>query len=148
MSIAVFFDLGDTLVTSVPTPDNSLQLNALPFVPQILDKLKQTAAAPRLGVISNTGSLSLANIRDALAKAKLLDFFDQDLLLFSSVEGIDKKHKELFERAAKRAGEPANRCVYVGEDEAERKVADSAGLRTSFHALHVFHVLDLMMQGK
>jgi FMN phosphatase YigB (HAD superfamily) len=148
MSIAVFFDLGDTLVTSVPTPDNSLQLKALPFVPEVLNKLKQTTAAPRLGVISNTGKESLDSMRALLAKAALLDHFDQGLLLFSSVEKIDKTHKELFQRAAERAGEPASRCVYVGEDEAERKVAEAAGLRTSFHPLHAFHVLDLMMQGK
>ena len=148
MSITVFFDLGDTLVVSVPTPDNSLQLEVLPFVPEVLNKLKQTAAAPRLGVISNSGTESLDNLLTLLRKAELLDFFDQNLLLFSSVEGIDKTHKELFERAVKRAGEPPNRCVYVGEDEAERKVAASANMRTSFHALHVFHVLCLMMKEK
>jgi FMN phosphatase YigB (HAD superfamily) len=146
MSIAVFFDLGDTLVTSRPAPDGSLQLDVLPFVPEILNKLKQTAATPRLGVISNTGTEPLTKLRASLANAGLLDIFDQNLLLFSSVEGMDKTNKKLFQRAAERAGEPPARCVYVGEDCKEREVAASANMRTSYHALHVFHVLDLMMQ--
>jgi FMN phosphatase YigB (HAD superfamily) len=152
MSIAVFFDLGDTLIIPHFAADGSLQeLEVLPFVPAVLNKLKQIkdgGAVLRLGVISNSGSESLANLRAVMTKAELLDIFDQDLLLFSSIEKIDKSQKELFQRAAKRAGLSADRCVYVGENDAERQVAASAGLRTSFHPLHVFHVLDLMMQGK
>lgn len=152
MPIAVFFDLGDTLVIPRLAPDDSLQgLEVLPFVPAVLDKLKQMKdgeAVLRLGVISNTGTESGANMRAVMAKAELLDSFDQNLLLFSSVEGIDKRRKELFQRAAERAGLPADRCIYVSESDAERQVAASANLRTSYHPLHVFHVLDLMMHGK
>jgi hypothetical protein len=46
--------------------------------------------------------------------------------------------------ATQRARVPPERCVYVSESEAERLVAASANLRTSFHPLHVFHIISLM----
>ena len=152
MSVVVFFDLGDTLVIPQLLGDGSLQrLAVLPFVPEVLNKLKRasTAATPlRLGVISNTGTETLTKMRSVLADAELLGAFDPALLLFSSVEGIDKNQKQFFQLATQRAGVPAEHCVYVSESEAERQVAASAKLRTSYHPLHVFHVIDLMMRGQ
>ncbi len=90
MSIVVFFDLGDTLVIAQQSDDDSLlSLNVLPFVPDVLQKLKRTKVYEvelRLGVISNTGKETLARMRSVMAEARLLDFFDPALLLFSSVE--------------------------------------------------------------
>jgi hypothetical protein len=82
-----------------------------------------------------------------MAEARLLDFFDPALLLFSSVEKIDKHEKQLFELAAQRSGTRPEQCIYVSENEAERRTAESAKLRTSYHPLHVFHVIDLIAQG-
>jgi hypothetical protein len=54
MSIVVFFDLGDTLGIPQLAGDGSLQaLEVLPFVPELLEKLKRTRigdAALRLGL--------------------------------------------------------------------------------------------------
>jgi FMN phosphatase YigB (HAD superfamily) len=151
MSVVVLFDLGDTLVIARPAQDGSLQgLDVLPFVPEILTRLKglKVGGAPlRLGVISNTGNETGDKMRSVMTDAGLLDFFEPDLLFFSSVEGMDKSDKRLFERAVTRAQAVAARCIYVSENDAERKVAASAGLRTSFHALHVFHVIGLASQG-
>jgi len=55
--------------------------------------------------------------------------------------------RQFFEQASQRAGVSAEHCVYVGEDDAERRVAALAKLRTSYHSLHVFHVIDLMARG-
>src|SRR6516225_4771758 len=107
MSIVVFFDLGDTLVIPRLSEDGSLLgLNVLPFVPDVLVKLKRTKtndAVLRLGVISNTGTETLSKMRSVIAEAGLLDFFDPKLLLFSSVEGIDKRQQQFFELACQRA---------------------------------------------
>jgi FMN phosphatase YigB (HAD superfamily) len=152
MSIVVFFDIGDTLAIPRLSGDGSLQgLAVLPFVPDVLDKLKQISIGGtplRLGMISNTGSETLTKMRSVLAEAALLDAFDPALLLFSSVEGIDKSQKQFFLLAAQRAGVPPECCVYVSESDAERQVAASAKFHTSFHPLHVFHVIDLMMEGR
>ena len=86
-------------------------------------------------------------MRSVIAKAGLLDFFGPSLLLFSSIEGIDKGQQQFFELASQRAGVPAEHCVYVSEDDAERRVAALAKFRTSYHPLHVFHVIDLIAQG-
>jgi len=152
MQIAVFFDLGDTLVIPQLSSSNSLEgLKVLPFVPEILTRLRQVnsdGSPLRLGVISNTGSETLESMHSVLGKAGLLNLFDPTLLLFSSVEGMDKTQTQFFDLAVQRGGLPPQRCVYVGESEAERKVAASAALRTSYHPLHVFHVIDLMMKGQ
>ena len=141
MSIVVFFDLGDTLVIPRLSEDGSLLgLDVLPFVPGVLAKLKRTKtndAVLRLGVISNTKTETPSEMRLGMAEAGLLDFFDPALFLFSSVEGVDKGQQQFFELASQRAGVPAEHRVYVGEDDAERRVAVLAKLRTSYHPLHV-----------
>ena len=137
MSIVVFFDLGDTLVIPRLSEDGSLLgLNVLPFVPDVLAKLKRTKtndAVLRLGVISNTKTETPSEMRLGMAEAGLLDFFDPALLLFSSVEGVDKGQQQFFELASQRAGVPAEHCVYVGEDDAERRVVALAKLRHIIH---------------
>jgi len=89
MSIVVFFDLGATLVIPRLSDKGSLlELKVLPFVPDVLDKLRGTEvnnAKLRLGIISNTGEETLDRMRSVMADARLLDFFDPALLLFSSV---------------------------------------------------------------
>ena len=69
------------------------------------------------------------------------------LLLYSSVEGHTKNEKAFFTLAAARAGLPASRCIFVGEDAKERETAASAGFQVSFHPLHMFHVLKLVWSG-
>ena len=136
----MFFDLGDTI--GVPRVDAAGALAAFvpfPFVPEILARMKQDA---RLGVISNTpAGATAASMSALLSAAGILPHFDPALLLFSSVEGVDKTQKAFFTLAASRAGVPVGRCVFVGESDAERSVAKSAGMNTSFHPLHAFEVL-------
>ena len=142
----IFFDIGDTLAVAHFGPDNSLErFEVFPFVLQILGKLKSTphsgGQSLRLGVISNSGTISRQTLLSALSQSGLTPFFEPGLLLFSSVEGLDKSQPEFFRLAATRASSPPQRCIYVGENEKERAVAATAGFVVSFHALHLFHVL-------
>jgi FMN phosphatase YigB (HAD superfamily) len=142
----VFFDLGDTLgVGSTNAKGIVTAFEPFPFVKEILKKLKDPAPAGRglrLGVISNTPTGNTdATMRGVLAAAGIVQFFDPALLLYSSVEGMDKTKPELFKRAATKGGVPAAQCVFVGEDADERKVAASIAMAVSFHALHLFKVL-------
>ena len=147
--MVIFFDLGDTLV--IPRLDASgdlTRLEVLPFVPEVLDRLRVSAVpgrpGARLGVMSNTpAGYTLPRMRALVEAAGLLDKFESPLLLFSSVEGVTKSEREFFHRGASRAGVPPARCIFVGEDAAERAVARSAGLHVSFHPLHVFSVLEV-----
>jgi FMN phosphatase YigB (HAD superfamily) len=149
-AIALFFDIGDTLAVPKLTSAGALEgLIVFPLVADVLSKLRAAAgpggAPVRLGIISNTGTETLASMKTILSDARLLGFFEGALLVFSSVEGVDKSTRAIFDRARVRAGVAASRCVYVGEDERERKVASAAGFRVSFHPLHAFHVVGQIM---
>jgi FMN phosphatase YigB (HAD superfamily) len=137
--LVLFFDIGNTLAVPVQISDASLALKVFPFVPEVLDRL---ALRCRLGLLSNTGTETLASMRSVLAKAGLLDRFESGLLVFSSVEGMDKSKPALFLLAAKRADVPPSQCVYISEDAGERATAQLAGFLVSFHPLHTFHVLE------
>jgi len=141
---ASFLDIGETLGMATAGAGGQLSLELFPFVLDILRAMSKPAAqgglGHRLGVISNTGTESAASMQSLLANAGLLPLLDSQLLLFSSVEGIDKSKPALFVRAAQRAGVPAGRCLYVGENATERAVASQAGFNVAFHLLHAFHV--------
>jgi bacterial leucyl aminopeptidase len=145
--VAVFFDLGDTLV--IPQIDAAGALTGLRPLPLVAEALARvrgggTVAAPRhLGVMSNTPSgVTTASMEALLKKAGLFAHFDPALLLYSSIEGHTKSEKAFFTLAASRAGVAASRCIFVGEDAKERSTAASVGFQVSFHPLHVFHVLE------
>jgi len=139
--LAVFFDIGDTLASPVVTAGRLTGLRPYPLVPDVLQQME--GADLSLGLISNTGTETAQSMRDLLEDADLLPFFRDDLLLFSSVEGLDKSDPAFFELARERAGVPAARCLFVGESEAERAVAKAVGFLVSPHPLHA---LDLVRE--
>jgi len=55
---------------------------------------------------------------------------------------LDKSQPALFVRAKDRAAVPSARCVFVGEDAAERVVAASVGFRVSPHPLHALYLVE------
>jgi FMN phosphatase YigB (HAD superfamily) len=139
--LTVFFDIGDTLASPVVTGGRLTGLRPYPFVPDVLQAME--GVTDSLGLVSNTGTETAQSMRDLLEDADLLPFFQDDLLLFSSVEGLDKSDPAFFELARERAGVPAARCLFVGESEAERAVARSVGFLVSPHPLHA---LDLVRE--
>ncbi len=143
-AVAVFFDIGDTLASPVVASGHLVGLDLYPFVPDVLTRLRSGAVGTpvALGLISNTGQESAERLASLLADAGLADLVDAHLCLFSSVEGMDKSSPAFFALAVTRAGVPAARCVFVGEDARERNVAASAGLRVSPHPLHAVHLVE------
>ncbi len=137
----LFFDIGNTL-GAAQVANGALQgIRVFPFVPQILVQLRERC---RLGIISNTGNEPLARMQQVMERAGLAGFFDSALILYSSVEKVDKRSIEIFRRAIERSGVAASRCVYISEDDPERELASKAGMQVSYHPLHVFHVLQTM----
>jgi FMN phosphatase YigB (HAD superfamily) len=141
--LAVFFDIGDTLAAAVLEGGSLSRLDAFRFVPEILAELRTPTVS--IGLISNTGSETRSRMEQLLAGAGLLALVDADLCLFSSVEGLDKSQPAFFALARDRAGLPADRCVFVGEDAAERAVAASVGFQVSPHPLHALHVVETQL---
>lgn len=145
-NVFVFFDIGDTLASPASSPAGRVErLDVYPFVTDVLRRLNdasgQYGARIKLGLISNTAGETAASMRGLLADAGVLASFESHLLLFSSVEGLDKSERRFFELACERAAADASQCVFVGENEAERKVAASARLHVSPHPLHVLYLV-------
>jgi FMN phosphatase YigB (HAD superfamily) len=101
-----------------------------------------------LGLISNTGNETAATLDDVLAKSGLSNLIDASLCLFSSIEGLDKSQPAIFLLARDRAALPATRCVFVGEDSAERTVAASVGFRVPPHPLHALHLIETELSAQ
>jgi FMN phosphatase YigB (HAD superfamily) len=141
----VFFDIGDTLASPRITDGHLSGLDVYPFVPEILARLRMTGGeelAIVLGLISNTGNETAPALNRLLVESGLSDLVDASLCLFSSIEGMDKSQPAFFALARDRAALPAARCLFVGEDAAERAVASSVGFRVSPHPLHALHLIE------
>ncbi len=135
LASSVFFDIGGTLADATVTgtgPDRSILLTVRDGVLTALSELSQEGLS--LGIISNTPNfVTRQAMNDALQGAGLLTFFSPDLLIYSSIIGIDKSSVLIFCYAADVAGHPHNRvqCVFVGEDGEERRIAGEADFRTT-----------------
>lgn len=141
----IFFDIGGTLgIPRISPPPFRLErLDVYPYVPDVLQSLLDRRIKIRLGIISNTGNETAASMERVLKRAGLYDYFDPDLLIYSSVVGMEKDSPAIFTLAAKRAGSGSapGTCMFVGEDSSERKFALQAGLKVCPHPLLVDAVL-------
>jgi beta-phosphoglucomutase-like phosphatase (HAD superfamily) len=137
----IFFDLGATLVDPVLKPDGTLKaFNPLPGAREALQALRK--AGLKLGIISDTGDIPLAAVRKALTGAKLSQFFAKKLVLLSGAVHLDKSTPAIFRLAIDRASAADPRkCMFVGDDPGERRMARSAGMRTSRTAEAALRVL-------
>jgi bacterial leucyl aminopeptidase len=140
----VFFDIGDTLGSPKisPPPYHLESLNIYPYIPGILQQLKSDDL--RLGMISNTGNETEASMKKVLETSGIYNFFEPDLLVYSSVVGVSKPDRQIFRLAATKAGNgntPAN-CLFVGEDSKERKAAQDEGWQVVPHPCLVVDVLN------
>jgi len=127
----VFFDLGATLVEPQFAPDGAfIGLTELPGTRAGLESLAPKA---RLGIISDTGSVDPAAVRDALSGLGLLPLFTEALILLSGEVNLDKTTPAIFKLAAARADAAAvpGRCLFVGDDGSERRQARRAGMHSS-----------------
>ena len=116
---AIFFDLGDTLVKNGNTK------TWISGAESLLAGLKHDGF--RLGIISNTGNLaSQQDVLDILPNNFDITVFDPALVLFSSLVGIEKPKRGIFDKAVTNAGVPAGNCLYCSENIVETLVAQLA----------------------
>ena len=119
--IAAFFDLGDTLVIR----DNGWVSGAK----SALAGLKQKGI--RLGLISNTGNMSRAEILQHVPSDFSFDLFEAALVILSSEVHVEKPDPAIFRRASKAAALAPGQCLFCGENLAETLGAQQAGLRVA-----------------
>jgi FMN phosphatase YigB (HAD superfamily) len=119
----LFFDLGDTLVTSGRPPQ------WVPGARELLASLRGTSV--RLGIISNTGTLTRAQLAPLLPGDFDWTIFEPSLIVLSSEVGHEKPSRAIFERALAPAGvEPAT-CLFCTESLMDTLAAQSAGMRVA-----------------
>lgn len=130
----IFFDLGDTLVQRVSiTP---IRFQWITGAAELVKRLRQ-AGIP-LGLISNTGDLSRAQLTSMLPSDFDFDFFETDAVILSSEVGIEKPDLRIFRMAISQAqsnSSPANsfqldphNCLFVGESLKEVVAAQQVGM--------------------
>jgi FMN phosphatase YigB (HAD superfamily) len=118
----IFFDLGDTLVSTT-------QRRWLTGAQDLLKSLRQSGF--RLGILSNTGNLTpRAKILNLLPPDFDPGAFEENLILFSSEIGKEKPKRAIFEEAIARTGLSADHCLYCSEDILETLMAQQVGMRS------------------
>lgn len=140
----VFFDIGDTLGNPrISPPSYRLEgLDIYLYISDILQQLKDKNV--QIGIISNTGNETEDDMKRVLEEAGIYNFFEPNLLIYSSVFGVRKPSPEIFQLAAERSGYATTpkHCLFVGEDSKERKSAVNEGWRVAPHPLLVWEVLN------
>jgi FMN phosphatase YigB (HAD superfamily) len=115
---AIFFDLGNTLVTNSKTWFEGAK--------ELLTALKSKGF--HLGIISNTADLARPAIFDLLPPDFSLSDFNPQLVLLSSELGIAKPDPAIFLEAVRRADVPAAECLYCSENPVETQAAEQAAM--------------------
>ncbi|MFX1362896.1 MAG: HAD family hydrolase [Promethearchaeota archaeon] len=109
---AVFFDLGDTLISEEGVGGVSLRkakLEKVPHVDSVLGKLKEKY---RLGLITNTTTSREEDVRWALHKIGIVEYFD---VIVTSVDAESRKPDErIFQIALDAIGVKATEAVMIG----------------------------------
>lgn len=115
----IFFDLGMTLVGADTT-------KWMPGAKTVLKALRTEGV--RVGVISNTGDWTRAQLKKQLPADFDFSAFEANLVLLSTEVKIEKPSLEIFRLAVKRAGVPAAQCLYCSESLVETVAAQRAGM--------------------
>lgn len=122
----IFFDLKDTL-GEVYRP-GALTVYR-PSTEQLLTAMRGPVGV-RVGVISNLPkTLTVEQGRKMVEDAGLMPHFDPALIVFNHDAGADKPSPAIYQYAAKLAGVPIERCMYVTENFVEIIGAQVAGMK-------------------
>lgn len=117
----VFFDLGQTLVRSG---------GGVAWIPGAAEALRSLHdGGARLGILSNTGTLSRADLGPLLPADFPWSLFEDDLVLLSAEVGLSKPDLRIFLEAVRRAAAPPSHCLFCTEDLVDALQAQRAGMR-------------------
>jgi bacterial leucyl aminopeptidase len=121
MTPVIFFDIGQTLATArLDANGRLIGFTVLPGVREALEGLRNCSL--RMGIVSDRGGIPAETVTHELNRAGLLNFFDQQLIIFAK-----KNSPAPFSGAAEAAGVPPSECYFVGENNEERSHALTAG---------------------
>jgi nicotinate-nucleotide--dimethylbenzimidazole phosphoribosyltransferase len=125
----VLFDLGNTLIKqeNPGTPYESLVVELLPGVEQLLKELKGKV---KIGIVSNTQTITATEIKKKLAKVGIEHYFD--VVIATAELGIHKPDPAPITAAIKALALKPERTIYVGDIETDLQAARSAGAEFAY----------------
>jgi nicotinate-nucleotide--dimethylbenzimidazole phosphoribosyltransferase len=125
----VLFDLGNTLIAqeNPGTPYEDLQVRVLPGVQQLLDELHGKV---KLGIVSNTKTITAADIRAKLATVSLDKYFQS--IIATAEFGTHKPDPAPITAVIEQLQCTAGRTLYVGDVETDKQAALAAGAHFAY----------------
>jgi nicotinate-nucleotide--dimethylbenzimidazole phosphoribosyltransferase len=125
----VLFDLGNTLIKqeNPGVPYESMVVELLPRVEQLLKELKGNA---KIGIVSNTQTITSSEIKKKLATVGIEHFFD--VVIATAELGIHKPDPAPITAAIKALGAKPERTIYVGDIETDLQAARAAGVEFAY----------------
>jgi len=125
---AVYFDLGDTLVSEETTVYDSsgqaITASVIEGAFEALEAIKKDGY--RLGMIANGGS---ANIRSIIGKTGLEDYFNH--IVISEEVGVEKPYQKIFDVALAKLGVKPEDSVMIGNNiDADILGANRVGMKS------------------
>jgi nicotinate-nucleotide--dimethylbenzimidazole phosphoribosyltransferase len=126
---SVLFDLGNTLIAqeNSGTPYEDLQVKVLPGVQNLLDELNGKV---KLGIVSNTKTISAADIQAKLAIVGLDKYFQS--IIATAEFGTHKPDPAPIVAAIELLQSSAGRTLYVGDVETDKQAAIAAGAHFAY----------------
>jgi nicotinate-nucleotide--dimethylbenzimidazole phosphoribosyltransferase len=125
----VLFDLGNTLIAqeNPGTPYKDLKVQVLPGVQQLLDELNGKV---KLGIVSNTKTITAAEIKAKLATVGLDKYFEA--IIATAEFGTHKPDPAPITAAIVQLQCTADCTLYVGDIETDKQAALAAGAHFAY----------------
>jgi nicotinate-nucleotide--dimethylbenzimidazole phosphoribosyltransferase len=131
----VLFDLGNTLIAqeNPGTLYQDLKVQVLPGVQQLLDEL---TGKVKLGIVSNTKTITAANIQTKLETVGLDKYFS--CIIATAEFGTHKPDPAPIVAAIEQLQCTADRTLYVGDIETDKQAALAAGAHFAYTGPHLY----------
>jgi nicotinate-nucleotide--dimethylbenzimidazole phosphoribosyltransferase len=125
----VLFDLGNTLIAqeNPGTPYEDLAVQMLPGVQELLDQLQGKV---KMGIVSNTKTITAADIQAKLATVGLDKYFQS--IITTAEFGTHKPDPAPIVAAIAQLQSTADRTLYIGDIETDKQAAVSAGAHFAY----------------
>ena len=125
----VLFDLGNTLIKqeNPGTPYESLVVELLPGVEQLLKELKGQI---KIGIVSNTQTITASEIKKKLATVGIEHYFA--VVIATAELGIHKPEPTPITAAIKALEAKPERALYIGDIETDLQAARAAGAEFAY----------------
>jgi nicotinate-nucleotide--dimethylbenzimidazole phosphoribosyltransferase len=125
----VLFDLGNTLIAqeNPGMPYQDLKVQVLPGVQQLLDELHGKV---KLGIVSNTKTITAADIKSKLQTVGLDKYFES--IIATAEFGAHKPDPAPITAAIEQLKCSAERTLYIGDIETDKQAALAAGAHFAY----------------